>query len=195
MSVYVPFGKEIASNKNYNKVHGTKSHLVLSMVDELGHNCFVVSAIVPFNLCPSESKVLIVQFLLSLVPRLKGEGLSLGTRLSSCYALQYFIRGGRISHPLSSSFTPNILLTSAILLPTPKASCPLSCHLKNHDSVWSNAHFSFSGQWTFPYWAHKIIISHSVYTLCYPQVPTHAWELSRDEAIASVYQLLCVGRN
>ena len=32
---------------------------------------------------------------------------------------------GRDFPPLSSNFPPNILLTSAILLPTPKASCPL----------------------------------------------------------------------
>ena len=44
--------------------------------------------------------------------------------------------------PLSSmiSFPPQVLLTSAIYsyyFPTPRASCPLPCHLKNHHSVWN----------------------------------------------------------
>ena len=45
-----------------------------------------------------------------------------------------------ISHSLISSFPSPALLTSAIYLyyfPTPKASCPLPFHLRNHDSVWN----------------------------------------------------------
>ena len=54
--------------------------------------------------------------------------------------------------PLTSSFPPQGLLTSAIYsyyYPTSRASCPLPCHLKNHESVWNTAYQSTMHTCTF----------------------------------------------
>lgn len=44
-----------------------------------------------------------------------------------------------LKFPLSRTKPFQALLSSAICSPTPRASCPLPCHIKNHDSVWKAA--------------------------------------------------------
>ena len=44
-----------------------------------------------------------------------------------------------ISHPPKLKFLPSTFAIYLYYFPTPRASCPLPCHLKNHDSVWNIA--------------------------------------------------------
>ena len=49
--------------------------------------------------------------------------------------------------PLNLSFSPQALPTSAIYFPTPRASCPLPCDLKNHSFKSYGIVSFFDGHW------------------------------------------------
>ena len=90
--------------------------------------------------------------------------------------------------PLSSSFPPQALLTSAILLcitfPPQEHHVPLPCLPKKHDSVWNTDEYKYSDSYT--QWTRHCVMIIKFYTLAHSIV----WWAPEQGVVAATYNIV-----